>query len=119
MRGVIANGVREFKGIPYAQPPVGELRWSMPQPASSWSGILDATKYKNACPQVERYGLTESSYNEDCLYINVTAPYSGKKDLKRKRAVIVWLHGGAFVGARVRSTRLIIWRNPVMSWSCP
>lgn len=98
VRGVIAKGVREFKGIPYAQPPVGDLRWSMPLPASSWSGILDATKYKNACPQVERYGLTESSYNEDCLYINVTAPYSGKKDLKRKRAVIVWLHGGAFVG---------------------
>jgi len=98
VRGVIANGVREFKGIPYSQPPVGELRWSMPQPASAWSGILDATKYKNACPQVERYGLTESSYTEDCLYINVTAPYSGKKDLKRKRAVIVWLHGGAFVG---------------------
>lgn len=98
VRGVIAKGVREFKGIPYALPPVGELRWSMPQPASSWNGILDATKYKNACPQVERYGLTESSYNEDCLYINVTTPYAGKKDLKRKRAVIVWFHGGAFVG---------------------
>jgi para-nitrobenzyl esterase len=98
VRGVIRNGVREFKGIPYAQPPVGELRWSMPQPASSWSGILDAAKYKNACPQLERYGIPESSDNEDCLYINVTAPYSGKKDLKRKRAVIVWIHGGAFVG---------------------
>jgi len=98
VRGVIRNGVREFKGIPYAQPPVGKLRWSLPEPATAWSGILDATKYKNACPQVERYGLTESSDNEDCLHINVTVPYSGKADLKRKRTVIVWLHGGAFVG---------------------
>lgn len=98
VRGVIRNGVREFKGIPYAQPPVGELRWSLPKATSSWNGILDATKYKNACPQVERYGLTESSDNEDCLHINVTVPYSGTSDLTRKRAVIVWLHGGAFVG---------------------
>jgi para-nitrobenzyl esterase len=98
VRGVIHNGVREFKGIPYAQPPVGELRWSLPKAASPWSGILDATKYKNACPQLQRYGLTEESDNEDCLYINVTTPYSGRSDLKRKRAVIVWFHGGAFVG---------------------
>jgi len=98
VRGVIGNGVREFKGIPYAKPPVGDLRWSLPETASAWSGILDATKYQNACPQVARYGLTEASDKEDCLYINVTAPYSGKADLKRKRAVIVWFHGGAFVG---------------------
>jgi para-nitrobenzyl esterase len=98
VRGVIGDGVREFKAIPYAQPPLGELRWSLPREASAWSGILDATQYKNACPQVERYGIPESSDNEDCLHINVTVPYSGKADLERKRAVIVWLHGGAFVG---------------------
>lgn len=98
VRGVIRNGVREFKGIPYAQPPVGDLRWSLPKAAASWSGILDATRYKNACPQVERYGLTEASDKEDCLYLNVTVPYKGRQDLKRKRAVIVWIHGGAFVG---------------------
>lgn len=98
VRGVIHDGVREFKGIPYAQPPVGELRWSLPRAASAWSGILDATKYQSACPQVERYGLTEASDNEDCLYLNVTAPYSDGSDRERKRAVIVWVHGGAFVG---------------------
>ncbi len=98
VRGVIHDGVREFKGIPYAQPPVGELRWTLPKEASAWNGILDATKYKDACPQVERYGLTEASSNEDCLHLNVTAPYSDKSDLERKRAVIVWIHGGAFVG---------------------
>lgn len=98
VRGIIRDGVREFKGIPYAQPPVGELRWSLPREASAWSGILDATKYRNACPQLERYGIPESSDNEDCLHINVTVPYKDKSDLERKRAVIVWFHGGAFVG---------------------
>ncbi|MEM5786674.1 MAG: carboxylesterase family protein, partial [Syntrophobacteraceae bacterium] len=92
VRGMIRNGVREFKGIPYAQPPIGELRWSLPAEASPWNGVLDATKYGNACPQAERYG------NEDCLFLNVSVPYSDKSDLERKRAVIVWIHGGAFVG---------------------
>jgi len=98
VRGAIRDGVREFKGIPYALPPVGELRWDLAKPAAAWTGTLDATQYKSACPQVSRYGLTEASNNEDCLYLNVTAPYAGKPEPGRKRAVIVWLHGGAFVG---------------------
>jgi para-nitrobenzyl esterase len=98
VRGVVRNGVREFKGIPYAAPPVGDLRFNMPVPAAAWSGTLDASAYKNACPQAERYGIPESSDNEDCLTINVTVPYSGRKESPRKRAVIVWIHGGAFVG---------------------
>ncbi|WP_249779171.1 carboxylesterase/lipase family protein [Bradyrhizobium sediminis] len=97
VRGAIRNGVREFKGIPYAKPPVGELRWSIPEPATAWSGTLDATKYKSSCPQAERYGIPESSDNEDCLHLNVTVPNS-KTWRGRKRAVIVWIHGGAFVG---------------------
>ncbi len=97
LRGVIHDGLREFKGIPYAKPPVGALRWTMPRPPKPWKGIRDARKYGSACPQLSRYGLTEASDNEDCLTINVTAPYSGKP-LRRKRPVIVWIHGGAFVG---------------------
>lgn len=97
VRGVVHDGLREFKGIPYAAPPTGELRWAMPQPARAWSGILDATKYKSACPQAARYGIPEASEEEDCLYANVTAPWPGKAD-RRKRPVIVWIHGGAFVG---------------------
>jgi para-nitrobenzyl esterase len=97
VRGAIHNGVREFKGIPYAQPPVGELRWSMPKPAAAWSRTLDATNYKSPCPQAERYGIPEASDNEDCLYLNVTVP-AARPLLGRKRAVIVWIHGGAFVG---------------------
>ncbi len=98
VRGVIRGGVREFKGIPYAAPPVGDLRWSLPREALAWSGVLDATRYKSACPQADRYGIPESSDNEDCLHINVTVPYKDKSDLARTRAVIVWIHGGAFVG---------------------
>jgi para-nitrobenzyl esterase len=56
VRGATRGGVREFKGIPYALPPTGELRWSMPKPAAAWSGTLDATRYRSPCPQAERYG---------------------------------------------------------------
>lgn len=98
VRGDVHDGVREFKGIPYAAAPVGALRWNLPRPPKSWEGVRDATHYGSACPQLSRYGLTEASYDEDCLSINVTAPYSGAQDLQRKRAVIVWIHGGAFVG---------------------
>ena len=97
VRGVVKDGLREFKGIPYAAPPVGDLRWSSPQPAKSWQDVRDATRYGAACAQVSRYGLTEASDSEDCLTVNVTAPYAGPEDLNRKRPVIVWIHGGAFV----------------------
>ena len=97
VRGVIHDGLREFKGIPYAAPPVGALRWSMPRPPKPWKGVRDAGKYGSACPQLSRYGLTEASNDENCLTVNVTEPYSGKPD-HRKRPVIVWIHGGAFVG---------------------
>jgi para-nitrobenzyl esterase len=98
VRGVVHDGLREFKGIPYAASPVGDLRWGMPRPAPAWRGILDASNYRSPCPQLARYGIPEASADEDCLFINVTAPYSGKADQRRKRPVIVWIHGGAFVG---------------------
>jgi para-nitrobenzyl esterase len=98
VRGVLRDGVREFKGIPYAAAPTGRLRWRLPQPAHRWTDVLDASQHRSACPQVSRYGLTEASADEDCLHVNVTVPHTGPDDLKRKRAVIVWIHGGAFVG---------------------
>ncbi|MBS0518547.1 MAG: carboxylesterase family protein, partial [Proteobacteria bacterium] len=97
LRGVAHDGVAEFKGIPYALPPVGERRWQPPQPAKAWAGVLDATKYGNACPQVSRYGLTEASDQEDCLSLNVTMPAAPAASPGR-RPVFVWIHGGAFVG---------------------
>lgn len=96
VRGVIHDGLREFKGIPYAQPPVGDLRWKLPKPVTPWKDVRDASKYGSACPQVSRYGLTEASNDEDCLTLNITAPYGGKP--ARRKPVFVWIHGGAFVG---------------------
>jgi para-nitrobenzyl esterase len=96
VRGVIRDGLREFKGIPYAQSPVGDLRWTLPRAAKPWKGVLDAGKYGSACPQVSRYGLTEASDDENCLTLNITAPYDGKP--AKRKPVFVWIHGGAFVG---------------------
>ena len=107
VRGVIHDGVREFKGIPYAAPPVDRLRWAMPRPPRPWTRTLDASRYRSACPQVERYGLTEASETEDCLYLNVTAPFAASRaKFARKRPVIVWIHGGAFVGGSSSLYRL-------------
>jgi para-nitrobenzyl esterase len=97
VHGEAGPGVREFKGIPFALPPVGERRFSPPEPASPWAGVLDATRYRSACPQLARYGLTDASDDENCLYLNVTAPAPNLGSAK-KRPVIVWIYGGAFVG---------------------
>lgn len=96
VRGRAGDGVREFKGIPYAAPPMGELRWTLPAPAKRWTGVLDATNYRSACPQPSRYGLTDASDDEDCLYLNVTAPLAATP--AHPRPVLVWIHGGAFIG---------------------
>lgn len=98
VRGVVAEGVRAFKGIPYALPPTGERRFAPPEPAASWSGVRDATRYGSACPQLERYGIPESSRDEDCLFVNVTVPDRAGDDAAGPRPVLVWIHGGAFVG---------------------
>jgi para-nitrobenzyl esterase len=97
VRGVAGPGVREFKGIPFAQPPVGPRRFAPPEYAARWSGVLDAANYRSACPQLARYGVTDASNDEDCLYLNVTVPAAVARDGK-KRPVLVWIHGGAYVG---------------------
>ncbi|HEX3846138.1 MAG TPA: carboxylesterase family protein [Steroidobacteraceae bacterium] len=97
VQGAATAGVRAFKGIPYAVPPVGALRFEPPRPAKPWKGVLDASAYRSACPQVARFGVTDASEDEDCLYLNVTVPAAPPAG-GRKRPVIVWVHGGAFVG---------------------
>ncbi len=97
IRGLNEGTVLSLKGIPYAVPPTGEQRWAPPAPATPWKGTLDATSYRNGCPQVARYSLTQAGYEEDCLFINVTVPNDGKP-ANAKRPVFVWIYGGAFVG---------------------
>mgnify|MGYP001823815620 CR=1 FL=1 len=95
VRGRERNGAALFAGIPYAAPPVGRLRWAPPQPADPWTGVRDATRFGPAAPQLPGDGLTNSHevrWDEDCLTLNVVTP--GPDDAGR--AVMVWLHGGAF-----------------------
>jgi len=93
--GTTAEGVASWKGIPFAAPPVGDLRWAPPQPVAAWSGVKPATAFGPACLQPERGdggGVgAPPAQSEDCLTLNVYAP-AGAKDLP----VMVWIHGGAF-----------------------
>ncbi len=90
------KNVIEYRGIPYAQNPTGALRWNLPKPATPWAGTRDASQFGSACPQVSRFNLTDSSIDEDCLSINVSAPADIKSG--EKLPVLFWIHGGAFVG---------------------
>jgi para-nitrobenzyl esterase len=101
VRGAAGPGVVSFKGIPFAVPPVGVHRFAPPEAAASWSGILDATEYRSACPQLSRYGLTDASDDEDCLFLNVSVPAPPRTSAStsaKKKPVLVWIHGGAYVG---------------------
>jgi para-nitrobenzyl esterase len=96
-------GGAEFLGIPYAQPPLGDLRWREPQPAKAWSEVRDATKFGAACAQRDLGGWNRHDVEngkEDCLFLNVMTP---KWPAKEKLAVMVWLHGGGNEGGSASS----------------
>ena len=88
------GAVDEFLGIPYAAPPVGALRWQPPQPAASWSGVRDATKFAPHCPQLAS-PFGQASTSEDCLFLNVFTP--SHRTAGGGNPVMVWIHGGALV----------------------
>jgi para-nitrobenzyl esterase len=89
VRGVVGDDHRLFQGVPYAKPPVDELRWRSPQRPERWTGVRDATKPATRCAQIPPGGQLDGA--EDCLYLNVTTPRSNGHRLK---PVIVWIHGG-------------------------
>jgi para-nitrobenzyl esterase len=92
VRGVERSQVNEFLGIPYAAPPVGDLRWRPPQVHAPWPVVLDATKFRDHCAQSPHATGTPST-SEDCLFLNVYVPIG---DDNAPRAVMVWIHGGSF-----------------------
>jgi para-nitrobenzyl esterase len=99
IKGYEEGGVLFFKGIPYAAPPVGNLRWKPPQPPASWKGTRDCTAFVATAPQsikVPPAILGPIPENEDCLYLNVSLPANRPSD---KLPVMVWLHGASYTGA--------------------
>ena len=91
--------VKAFLGLPYAAPPVGDLRWKAPEPAARWKGERDATKFGAHCAQGRVYEdmiFQDAGPSEDCLFLNVYAPADAKKD--SKLPVMFWIHGGGYSG---------------------
>jgi para-nitrobenzyl esterase len=89
LEGDMAGESRRFLAIPFAKPPLGELRWKAPVPNEPWSGVRHETGFVKSCPQLADQGAPASD-NEDCLYLNVWSPNPAPE----KAAVMVWIHGG-------------------------
>ena len=98
IQGATANGVTSFKGVPYAAPPVGALRWKPPQSVAGWTGVRAATDYGSPCPQppiLERmWGIKYERQSEDCLVLNV---WTTARTPQERHPVMVWIHGGDFI----------------------
>ncbi|HEY0598550.1 carboxylesterase/lipase family protein [Brevundimonas sp.] len=95
--GRAADEVRSFKGVPYARPPVGELRWRAPRPAAPWDGERDAGQVGAICiqpPANGDNGVGPPPMSEDCLTLNVWAPADRARDETAPSPVMVWIHGG-------------------------
>ncbi|BDX34154.1 carboxylic ester hydrolase [Mycobacterium antarcticum] len=112
VRGTVTPEHRLFAGIPYAAPPVGPLRWQPPAPAAPWQGARDATHTGARCMQDASDMELGRQTSEDCLTLNVWTPPPSD----RKRAVMVWIHGGAFINgsANIYDSRWLASRGDII-----
>ncbi len=98
--------VKAFLGLPYAAPPIGDLRWRPPQPPASWKGERDATEFGARCAQGQVYDdmtFLDAGESEDCLFLNVYAPAGAKA--KSKLPVMFWIHGGGYLAGSASEPR--------------
>ena len=91
VQGEVKDGLASFKGLPFAAPPVGALRWRIPQPVIAWSGVRKADTFAPACIQPWAGNPSPRQLREDCLYLNV---WTAAATAKERRPVMVWIHGG-------------------------
>jgi para-nitrobenzyl esterase len=104
------TGVRIFKGIPFAEPPIGDLRWKPPQPVKDWKGVRPAIQFGPRCMQHPVFGdmnFHSNGMSEDCLYLNVWTPYRtmGASAIKKLLPVLVYFYGGGFVAGDASEPR--------------
>lgn len=107
----------QYLGIPYASPPIGELRFAPPQPVTNWSTIYQAVDYGNACVQdcdLPPLTCPKTPINEDCLYLNVYTPLPG---FTESLPVMMWIHGGHFGKSQLFVSWKGLLNRPTTDWS--